>query len=286
MTNQKISDEAVQAATTSELTKALSRLAGNRHSDGVSSIVSADDRSVIINGCYDMMTALRSQPSPRAQALEEAGCQSVDFSKLYTHPLAKQFYDVTQTVERLNCDTTAVVNNLHCLSKAVEQEINRLSVSPDLDVTDEMLNAGQERLCQLSARTYFNDYEQTEIFKAMFDASAFRALSSQPVADGWFPIETAPKDGTPFLVFVPDDKFSDGTGVDVIWYDEERWLFGSNTPFIPANNPTHWRPLPASPGASECEVCHGTGRVGPYFPGGLSTGCGNCSPIPQKDGAK
>ncbi|NKX16244.1 DUF551 domain-containing protein [Ochrobactrum pseudogrignonense] len=78
-----------------------------------------------------------------------------------------------------------------------------------------------------------------------------RALSSQPVADGWLPIETAPKDGTPFLVFVPDDQFSDGTGIDVIWYDEERWLFGSNTPFIPANDPTHWRLLPASPGASE-----------------------------------
>lgn len=58
-----------EQAPTSELTKALSRLAGNRHSDGVSSIVSADDRSVIINGCHEMMIALKS-PSPRAQALE------------------------------------------------------------------------------------------------------------------------------------------------------------------------------------------------------------------------
>jgi hypothetical protein len=63
-----------EQAPTSDLTKALSRLAGNRHSDGVSSIVSADDRSVIINGCYEMMVALKA-PSPRAQALEEAALE-------------------------------------------------------------------------------------------------------------------------------------------------------------------------------------------------------------------
>ncbi|MDT4864596.1 hypothetical protein D3C87_1817360 [compost metagenome] len=51
-----------------------------------------------------------------------------------------------------------------------------------LESTDEMLNAGQERLCQLSASTNFNDYEQAEIFKAMFEVSGFSALSSQPVA--------------------------------------------------------------------------------------------------------
>lgn len=26
-----------------------------------------------------------------------------------------------------------------------------------------------------------------------------------------------------------------------------------------------------------CRVCHGRGRIGPFFPGGLSTACGNCS---------
>jgi hypothetical protein len=84
--------------------------------------------------------------------------------------------------------------------------------------------------------------------------SAIRALSSPDHADagkvegdGWMPIESAPKDGTPFLVFVPDDDFSSGTGIDVIWYDEEQWLFGANTRFTPANNPTHWRPLPSAP---------------------------------------
>lgn len=44
--------------------QALSRLAGNRHSDGVSSLVSAEDRKAIIDGCYDLMTASRSALSP------------------------------------------------------------------------------------------------------------------------------------------------------------------------------------------------------------------------------
>lgn len=35
------------------------------------------------------------------------------------------------------------------------------------DVTDDMLNVGQERLCQLSPRTSFDDFEQAEIYKAM-----------------------------------------------------------------------------------------------------------------------
>lgn len=33
--------------------------------------------------------------------------------------------------------------------------------------TDDMLNEGQERLCQISSRTNFDDYEQSEIYKAM-----------------------------------------------------------------------------------------------------------------------
>lgn len=38
------------------------------------------------------------------------------------------------------------------------------------DVTDEMLNAGQERLCQLRNVTSFDDELHAEIFVAMFNA--------------------------------------------------------------------------------------------------------------------
>ncbi|MBB3315150.1 hypothetical protein FHT77_000992 [Rhizobium sp. BK181] len=44
------------------LIQALSRLAGNRHSDGTSSIVSQEDRTTIINGCHDLMIAARQPP--------------------------------------------------------------------------------------------------------------------------------------------------------------------------------------------------------------------------------
>jgi len=51
--------------------------------------------------------------------------------------------------------------------KAVEQEINRLSLSLDGEVTEDMLNEGQERMCQMASRTVFEDHIQAEIYKAM-----------------------------------------------------------------------------------------------------------------------
>jgi hypothetical protein len=91
----------------------------------------------------------------------------VDFAKLYTHPLAKQFHEAIQAVDNLGCNSTSAVDELHALAKAVEQEINRLSTPPDGDVTDDMLNEGQERMCQMASRTVFEDHIQAEIYKAM-----------------------------------------------------------------------------------------------------------------------
>ncbi|WP_408914040.1 hypothetical protein [Brucella pseudogrignonensis] len=83
------------------------------------------------------------------------------------------------------------------------------------------------------------------------------ALSSQPVADGWVPIETAPKDGTPVLVhFVPNEVPSLKPLICAAYWEKSDGLmkpgfwrvFHSVGPSFTA---THWRPLPASPGASE-----------------------------------
>ena len=73
---------------------------------------------------------------------------------------------------------------------------------------------------------------------------AIRALSSQPVADGWLPIETAPKDGTQILIEIHPGIF------DVVCWSGDAWREGGNFMRL-RKEPTHWHPLPASPGASE-----------------------------------
>ncbi len=72
--------------------------------------------------------------------------------------------------------------------------------------------------------------------------------------DGWQPIETAPKDGTPILLFCPGS-----------WYGDERVVgcFGSyccSVEFywvdlasegMSLDKPTHWLPLPDPPFSGE-----------------------------------
>ncbi len=74
-----------------------------------------------------------------------------------------------------------------------------------------------------------------------------RALSSQPVADGWLPIETAPKDGSEFLAY-QGGRYFNCWCIAGCWTDD-----AESDPF-----PTHWRPLPSVPGNSErCRDCDG-----------------------------
>jgi hypothetical protein len=60
---------------------------------------------------------------------------------------------------------------------AIQVAIEALSSKNELpcpftaaDVTDEMLNAGQERLCEIRNTTHFDDEAQAEIFAAMLAA--------------------------------------------------------------------------------------------------------------------
>ena len=62
----------------------------------------------------------------------------------------------------------------------------------------------------------------------------------------WRPIDTAPKDGTRILAYVHGE-------VDVIRWsisplECETWRGGDGRPL--SETPTHWRPLPAKPGAA------------------------------------
>jgi hypothetical protein len=76
----------------------------------------------------------------------------------------------------------------------------------------------------------------------------------------WQPIETAPKDGTPVLVFSPHAPFSDPTNIIVAKFDTWRsdpngeYSWWSYCESVLADisgqiepEPTHWMPLPPPP---------------------------------------
>lgn len=56
---------------------------------------------------------------------------------------------------------------------------------------------------------------------------------------GWQPIETAPKDGTPFLTF--DGDFH---GIDIWDRGNRIFICDASRKFT---YPTHWMPLPSAP---------------------------------------
>lgn len=75
----------------------------------------------------------------------------------------------------------------------------------------------------------------------------------------WQPIETAPKDGTPILVFSPYEKRDEPTNIIVARYGtangEEFWDYCeemlSNVSGEIDPSPTHWMPLPPPPKGGE-----------------------------------
>ena len=72
-----------------------------------------------------------------------------------------------------------------------------------------------------------------------------RALASR--AGGWLPIESAPKDGAEVDIWCPDD---DGgyRVADAYWCQiNNKWHVTGDSWMTWANQPTHWRPLPAAP---------------------------------------
>jgi len=73
---------------------------------------------------------------------------------------------------------------------------------------------------------------------------------------GWLPIESAPKDGTPILGYRKPRLRAAivGTAYVVPRDDGECWYFAGTCAHVdiaPEVKPTHWMPLPAAPQASE-----------------------------------
>ena len=63
----------------------------------------------------------------------------------------------------------------------------------------------------------------------------------EPTKGVWYPIETAPKDGTEILVW-----FDEAKRHFILWWFDGDWRFigGTITPVIP---PSLWMPLPEPP---------------------------------------
>lgn len=81
------------------------------------------------------------------------------------------------------------------------------------------------------------------------DYQALFVRDGAAIVAEWKPIETAPKDGTPFLCFRPDalgHGFSDQSGIDVLWWENGDWTYDGDGR-VTVDPPTHWMPLPAPP---------------------------------------
>lgn len=68
--------------------------------------------------------------------------------------------------------------------------------------------------------------------------------------NGWLSIETAPKDGSPILVFVSHPK-AGNVWQDVVHFNDIENMFMSGAMYVGHDFITHWQPLPPAPKKSE-----------------------------------
>lgn len=63
----------------------------------------------------------------------------------------------------------------------------------------------------------------------------------------WRPIDTIPMDGTPVLVWLPDDGAFRRSNVQVANYTKNCKIVGNVFAFDLRKQPTHWMPCPEGP---------------------------------------
>ena len=63
----------------------------------------------------------------------------------------------------------------------------------------------------------------------------------------WQPIETAPRDETPVLLFIPDVGMVVGDFAVAAFAPAGEWFECYNSEGLAPNKPTHWMPLPEPP---------------------------------------
>jgi hypothetical protein len=120
-----------------------------------------------------------------------------------------------------------------------------------------------ERQALLKLRTFItkhgtkevDQYAAQRLHDIRQDATRSRTereqLNREGLASYWQPIETAPKDGTPVLIYEPGTPPQMGLQMVVAHYDghwgpEHRWR-GTYGDGDASWNPTHWMPLPPRP---------------------------------------
>ena len=102
-----------------------------------------------------------------------------------------------------------------------------------------------------SSSTYYSE----EAGRIRDRIRAMLASPAVPVGDGWMPIETAPKDGTVFLIGF--NETARMRGARTVY--EARWCtaqekFTSVNGFVLFDGATNWRPLPPAPAATKEEA--------------------------------
>lgn len=110
-------------------------------------------------------------------------------------------------------------------------------------ITDQMVEAALQAYCG-------QDHQLD--FGALPDHfAAMRAALEAAEATAWQPIETAPRDGSQYLLYFPNGDvwgvYYDSEGTADWWppgLDNARNCATQNR--VIANEPTHWRPLPAA----------------------------------------
>lgn len=196
-----------------------------------------------INSVFIDPVTTVSTPSPRAQALEEA-------AKIAEAYIGGEHEAQGRAAEE-------IASELHALSSQPVAEPEVIGEGATVWLRVDENKDGSQEITVTDAQGLSDVPDGEYLF--------VRHGSSQPVADGWLPIETAPKDGT--VIDLWSNEFGrqpdcfwgkrehhcgeDGQYCDSDWHSEpEAWVDSAqnNQTF---DDITHWRPLPASPGASE-----------------------------------
>ena len=179
-------------------------------------------------------------PSPRAQALDEA----VKF-------LMDRLDDFERAISGGDDDLERhYTGHVHPAKARLFSALSQGTSSERAQVLEE----ARAIVDKYDALVKNSKYRQAKIHLEVNGLSFIRALSSQPVADGWLPIETAPKDGSFIDLWhvnntrVPKCRWFTNSSGYTAWHVQQGGRacnMGGDQMF------THWRPLPASPGASE-----------------------------------